>query len=102
MEFEKSDSDAFKYVEKLEGSRNYSSWAFVIRRVLKDRDLWYVVDPQESADARTAKKVESSTTGKSSQLSEVALWAAFESVGSTADADGKVEVNTKHLQKVLP
>lgn len=43
-----SDSD------KLVGAHNYTVWAFHVEQILREKDLWYIVDPTTSGGSGPA------------------------------------------------
>ncbi|CAM6116227.1 unnamed protein product [Calypogeia fissa] len=55
---------SFTEDDKLKGKSNYAVWAFLVEQVLRERDLWDLVDPQKTQNAAAAStSSDSSNTG---------------------------------------
>ncbi|CAM6095432.1 unnamed protein product [Calypogeia fissa] len=61
----------FSEGDKLVGAKNYFTWAFIIEQILRDRELWDLVDPKTSKNDRDA---ESSTTYENKRAKIIGLF----------------------------
>lgn len=86
---------SFSDSDKLIGAQNYTIWAFHVEQILREKDLWYVVDPSlNNSQISTGSSVGGSSSTNSGSSS----------TGGTGVVTGTTATtvpNQKHLERVI-